>query len=113
MVSACKLSLKCKGCGLEDHNTLICKQSSDSKKKPDPKKKKGKETSSNKTETEIEEPPAADDPPTTEDETSSNFTDLRCYEATAIEVFLLSRSNRSSAFTQMGVGSVQNGRTKS
>ena len=92
---------------------MICKQSSDAKKKPDPKKKRCKETSSNKTETETKEPPRADDPPSTEDETSSNFTDLRCYEATAREIFLLSCSNRSSAYTQMGVDSVQNGRTKS
>ena len=59
-VSACKLSLKCKGCQSEDHNTLICKQAPDAKKKPDPKKKRGKETSSNKIET-TEEPSAADD----------------------------------------------------
>ena len=94
-------------------------QLTDPKKKPDTggvKKKKPKETSSNKTETEteLEQETKVDDTPvsSTEDETYLNFTELRTYEATASEIFLLSRINRHSAFTQMGLGSVRNGKSK-
>ena len=50
--------------------------------------------------------------PATEDETSSNFTDLQVYEATPTDIFLLSRAGCQQAYTQIGIGSVRNGRTK-